>query len=99
MRHYHDVIAVIVRDNFDYEILPVGLIPFFDAEKGKTVWLDTFDKNTIDKFKKESSNYDNKLKKMFNSLGIDYITITCGKSFINDLIVFFKKRERRLLRG
>jgi uncharacterized protein (DUF58 family) len=99
LRHYHDIIAVIVRDDFDYEILPVGLIPFFDIEKGQTVWLDTFDKSAVDKFKKESLNYDNKLKKMFNSLGIDYITITCGKSFINDLIAFFKKRERRLVRG
>lgn len=98
LRYYHDVIAVIVRDSMDFELLPVGLLPVYDAENKKVLWIDTFDKKEIEKYKKISSGYENKIIKNFNSLGIDYIYITCGKPFINDLISFFKKRERRMAR-
>ncbi len=98
LRYYHDIIAVIVRDSMDFELLPVGLLPVYDPENKNLLWLDTFDKKELEKYKKISLNYDNKIIKNFKSLGIDYIYITCGKPFIQDLISFFKKRERKLAR-
>ncbi len=98
LRYYHDIIAVIMRDAIDFELLPMGLIPVYDAENKKVLWFDTFNKKDVEKYKKISLSYDNKIIKNFNSLGIDYIYITCGKPFIQDLIAFFKKRERRLAR-
>lgn len=98
LKHHHDIIAVIIRDKIDNEIVPVGFIPIFDPETKKLIWIDTFDKSDIEKYKRLSTNYDNKLIKNFKSLGIDYIFINCGKPFINDLIAFFKKREKRFAR-
>ena len=76
----------------------IGYVPFHDRETGKVTWLDTSDKGAMKKFGKVSRNNDARLHKMFKSLGIDYMELFCGQPYINDLIAFFKKRERRMQR-
>ena len=98
LTHHHDVIAVVLRDHRDYTVPEVGYIPFYDGETGKVLWLDTSDRKSLEKFEKASKGTDNKLKKIFKSLGIDFMTLYCGEPYINNLISFFKKRERRLSR-
>jgi len=95
LKHHNDVIAVMLRDRRDAEIPSMGLIPFFDPETGETVWVDTSDKKAMEKFRKDSKRTDDTLLKTFKSLGIDAITIYCGEPFINNLVTFFKMRERR----
>jgi uncharacterized protein (DUF58 family) len=96
LRHKHDVIAVILRDRADYNVPDIGLVPFNDPETGRHVWLDTGDKNAVKKLNESAKKFDAKLAGMFKKLGIDFITLNCGEPYLNSLITFFKKRERRL---
>lgn len=98
LKFRHDVIAVILRDHRDYDIPEVGLIPFYDGETGKTIWFDTSDRKEVKRYEKASRNTDAKIIKTFRSLGVDHMTLYCGEPYINDLITFFKKRERRMVR-
>lgn len=98
LRHKHDVIAVILRDAADYNIMDLGLLPFYDAENKKVIWIDTSDKKQTNKFKSISEALDKKMEKQFKSTGIDFMKIYCGESFLKKLISFFKIRERRIAR-
>ncbi len=98
LSYRHDVIAVILRDRRDYYVPSVGYVPFYDAESGRTLWLDTSDRGSLKKFEKAGRAADNRAIKIFRSLGIDYMTLFCGESYISKIISFFKKRERRFTR-
>jgi len=95
LKHHHDVIAVVLRDRRDYDMPSLGYMPFYDEETGETAWIDTADRGAMEKFKKNSAAIDSRIFKVFRSLGVDYMVVANGTPFINDLISFFKKRERR----
>jgi len=98
LSHHHDVIAVLVRDRMDVELKNIGYVPFFNPESGETAWVDTSDKGAVDRYKKAGEAADRKIIKGFKSLGVDHMTVYCGEPYINTLITFFKKRERRRTR-
>lgn len=98
LKHRHDVIAVILRDVADFNIPDIGLLPFYNVEEKKVIWIDTSDRKQISKFKSASEALDKKLEKQFKSAGLDFIKIYCGESFLKKLISFFKMRERRMSR-
>ncbi len=98
LRFHHDVIAVVLRDRKDYALDNIGYVPFYDPEQEKTVWVDTADKGAAARFLKASEASDKKLLKTFKTLGIDHMILNCGEPYINTLITFFKKRERRRTR-
>jgi uncharacterized protein (DUF58 family) len=98
LKHRHDVIAVVLRDRRDYDLPGLGFVPFYDSETGKTAWFDTSDRNAAADFNKAGINTDKKLFKMFKSLGVDFMQLDCGAPFINTIIAFFKKREKRRTR-
>lgn len=95
LRHRHDVVAVVLRDAGDYEVPDIGFVPFYDGETGKTTWFDSSDKKAAGAFKKSSLDADKRLYKAFKTIGVDYMTISCGTPYITEIIAFFKKRERR----
>jgi uncharacterized protein (DUF58 family) len=95
LKHHNDVVAVVLRDRRDAEIPDMGYFPFYDPETCATSWVDTSDKKSMEKFKKDSKRTDDNLFKTFKSMGIDSITLHCGEPFINNLVSFFKMRERR----
>ncbi|HPD18824.1 MAG: DUF58 domain-containing protein [Candidatus Goldbacteria bacterium] len=96
LKHKHDVIAVILRDDADFNIPDIGFIPFYDAENDKVVWIDTSNKKVMEKFRKTSEAFDNKLEKQFKSAGVDFMKLYCGQPFYKKLMSFFRMRERRL---
>ncbi|HRU38613.1 MAG TPA: DUF58 domain-containing protein [Candidatus Goldiibacteriota bacterium] len=94
LRHRHDVVPVVLRDERDFEIPDIGYAPFYDAEEGKVVWTDTSDRRAMEKFRKSALAYDTRLFKSFSSLGLDYMTLTCGRPVMREITAFFRKRER-----
>ncbi len=98
IKYKHDLIAVVLRDAADYHFPDIGFIPFFDIENKKVIWVDTANKNQVEKFKNMSEALDRKLEKQFKSAGVDFMKLYCGESFLKKLISFFKLRERRMAR-
>ncbi len=91
----HDVIAVPVRDKAEIEIPNVGVIELTDAETGEIVVVDTSSRSFREKYKTESSEQFGGLKSVLRSCKVDCISITTDKSYIKDLIEFFRMRHRR----
>ncbi len=91
----HDVIAVGVSDKAEAALPPAGIIEFTDAETGQTTTVDSSSAAFRDIYRKTNTQKDEQLKEMLRSINIDTISIDTDKSYIHDLIAFFRMRKRR----
>lgn len=91
----HDVVAVSVRDRAEAALPGAGLIEFADAETGEVILVDTSSKRFRNQYAHSSSDRFNQLKNMLKSINVDCISISTDKSYIQDLIAFFRMRHRR----
>ncbi|MFO0356475.1 MAG: DUF58 domain-containing protein [Sphingobacteriaceae bacterium] len=88
----HDMVAVRIVDKTEQEIPSIGLIKLMDNETGKTIWVDSSDKNFRKQFTVNRLKFDNDLKDLFNRSGVDATTVYTNESYIKPLMNLFKKR-------
>ena len=91
----HDVIGVCVRDRAETSLPDVGIIEFTDAETGEIIVVDTSNKQFRRQYENSSAGRFEQLKQMMRSINVDCISISTDKSYIQDLIAFFRSRHRR----
>ena len=92
----HDLVAINIIDPREIELPNVGLIELEDAETGELIMIDTSSRESRRKYVELGASEMNGRRKLFRSSGIDSIEINTGKSYYNELIKFFRMRERRL---
>jgi uncharacterized protein (DUF58 family) len=92
----HDIIAMSITDPREVSLPNVGLLELEDAETGESIVVDTTSTVIRDRFLQQVSGEHQELDKLFKSIGIDHINIMTDKSYIQPIVRFFKKRERRL---
>jgi uncharacterized protein (DUF58 family) len=88
----HDMVAVRIVDKTEQEIPSIGLIKLMDNESGKTIWVDSSDKNFRKQFAVNRLKFENDLKDLFNRSGVDATTVFTNESYIKPLMNLFKKR-------
>jgi uncharacterized protein (DUF58 family) len=88
----HDMVAVRIVDKTEQEIPSIGLIKLMDNESGKTIWVDSSDKNFRKQFAVNRLKFENDLKDLFNRSGVDATTVYTNESYIKPLMNLFKKR-------
>lgn len=88
----HDMVAVRIVDKTEQEIPNIGLIKLMDNETGKTMWVDSSDKNFRKQFAVNRLKFENDLKDLFNRSGVDATTVYTNESYIKPLMNLFKKR-------
>ncbi len=92
----HDIIAVSVTDPREVTLPDVGLLELEDAETGESIVIDTTSRTIRERFLNHARSGQGELDKLFKSVGIDHINIMTDQSYIQPVVRFFKKRERRL---
>lgn len=92
----HDLVAVNIIDPRELELPNVGLIELEDAESGERVLIDTRNSAARRKYGELCASELDERKELFRSTGVDFIEINTGRQYVNELIRFFKMRERRL---
>jgi uncharacterized protein (DUF58 family) len=95
LNNRHDVIAVSVADRAERSLPKAGLIEFVDAETGKTIIVDTSSRAFREQYEKKSHNRFEELKSTLRKINVDCINISTDKPYIQDLIGFFRMRQRR----
>lgn len=90
----HDVCSIIVNDQMESELPNLGLILMKDAESNQSVWIDTSNKKTREKFYTYRQEQKDKLEKQFKKLGMDYVSLLTTDDYTKALIKLFAKRER-----
>lgn len=86
LAHRHDVVALVLRDRLEREIPHVGLVRWRDAETGELRL------STSDRFFDAD---DEARRQLFQQIRLDAVAIFTDQPYIEPLLSFFRKRERR----
>ena len=91
----HDVIAVSISDSKESSLPALGMIELEDAETGETVLIDTGKPDIRKRYEMLCLARDRGLSELLRSVGIDRIRVEAGRTYIRDMMAFFKNREKR----
>lgn len=91
----HDIIALRIVDPREQDLPNVGLAHLQDAETGETILIDTSDREMVKQFMALGKTEYLKMKKLFNSIGIDIIEIRTDRPLVEPIVRYFKLREKR----
>ncbi len=91
----HDIIGVNIHDPREEELPNIGLARVFDSESKRVTWMDTARNKTRKNYAEFYEEHRNYFQRSFMKSGSDVISINTSESYINVLLKFFKRRERR----
>ena len=94
----HDLISILISDPRESELPSVGLVELQDAETGRTILLDTVDRDSMAAYRESVEAQRTAQQAALSSMGIDLIDIRTDVPYDKPLIRFFEKRGRRLRR-
>jgi uncharacterized protein (DUF58 family) len=92
----HDLIAVSVSDPREVQMVDVGLVELEDAETGERVLVDTGSEAVRNQYAQLGRARSSRLHNLFRAVNIDHVEIMTGRDYVQDLVKFFRGRERRL---
>jgi len=91
----HDLIAVKISDEREYELPNVGMIRVKNAETGKKTWVDTSHAALRKEYKNRWLKKEAQLDDIFLKSGMDVAKVKTGEDYVIPLTNLFKKREAR----
>ena len=95
MNRKHDLVAVVVNDKVEKDIPPMGLVDFHDAESGERITVDTSSILFQRSYKKMMTQSQRERDRLLQKSQVDRIDIISNEDFVQPLISFFHKRNRR----
>lgn len=91
----HDLVNMFIRDPFEEELPNLGIVPYFDAESGEMLLVDTSSVSVRETYRSRRIARARSFSERFTKLGIDSIYVETNKSYIEPLMNFFKRRANR----
>jgi len=88
----HDIIGIQVYDRRDKQLPRMGILQVKDAETGQTVWLDTNDLVTRNRYNEQFLRIKQEAKLSFRDAGCDLLQIATGEDYVKALQEFFIRR-------
>jgi uncharacterized protein (DUF58 family) len=95
LRRRHDLIPIMIRDQREARMPPVGYVELLDPETGEQVLVDTRSRAFRRQFERLSADWREQLMTDFRRRRIDAIDVATGESFVEPLTKFFRRRETR----
>ena len=91
----HDLIPIVVSDDREKALPPVGLLPLRDAESGEIQWFDTSSRRHRFLFTRAVEKREQNRENLFKKLGLRSIQLSTGQDYVEALQRFFRSREKR----
>ena len=91
----HDLIGIVLDDRREKEIPNIGLIKLVDSETGAERWIDTSSKRVRTQMISDRKVSEKIRNSIFVKSRLDKIEVTTGSSYIQPLVQFFRRREKR----
>lgn len=95
VRHRHDLIPVLVRDESEERLPPVGFLEFVDPESGAQFEVNTRSRGFRRRLQVLEQGRRESLRQIFRRVGTDVIEVATGESFVEPLRAFFRRRGAR----
>jgi len=92
----HDVIALSLSDPREMELPPVGILELEDAETGRRMLVDTWDRDAMKNFAAHQQARSEMRRRIFRRNEVDYVELSTSSPYDLPLIRFFHERARRL---
>lgn len=92
---HHDVIACPVSDPCEFELPNVGLVEMQDPESGELLLVDTGSSAVRKAFADRAAQEEEQLMRFFKRNGIDTISLSTGRPYIDDVRALFRRRARK----
>ena len=91
----HDLVALVIGDPREESLPDVGLIEVEDSETGVNLVIDTSDAALRREYKARALARRDERKKLFHSMGVDFIELSTDRPYDLPLVRFFEARARR----
>ena len=88
----HDLSGVRIYDDFEKNIISLGISLFYDPEKETTQWIDTSSSSVKKSIKQEYEKYEKYFKESFLRNGSSVASISTKDSYVVKLLELFKKK-------
>ena len=92
----HDVIALALSDPREMEMPPVGILELEDAETGRRILVDTWDRAALKRFGEEARDRRESRRRLFRRNEVDFVELSTALPYDQPLVRFFRDRARRL---
>jgi len=92
----HDLVAITITDPRELELPNAGLVELSDAETGAVVTVDTSNAKIRERYTIRARDTQEERAKAFGQISVDHIDIRTDRSYVEELIKFFRMRKRRL---
>ena len=92
----HDMIGIRISDPAEELIPNIGLIKVEDPETKEKIWVDISSKKDRDSHLSEIQNKWNNFQEECNRNQFDVIDVSTERDYVEPLMDFFRKREKRL---
>jgi len=94
-RRRHDLIPIVVEDPRERSLPPSGLIELEDAETGETMLVDTRSRRVRHAYARHMARQEAARETLFRRMDTEAIVVNTDESYVDPLVRFFRKRERR----
>ncbi|MES2389675.1 MAG: DUF58 domain-containing protein [Bacteroidota bacterium] len=90
----HDLIVIHVHDSREVSFPKLGIIPLFDRERGRQVWINTSSGNFSRRLEQGYNENREKIQQFCRANQVNYLGIDTQTDFVPELIKLFKTRNR-----
>jgi uncharacterized protein (DUF58 family) len=90
----HDVVAIHLMDDRETQLPGLGILPLYDKESGKTLWVNTSGKDFQNKIKDNFSHKSTYLQELAKKHQINYLKINTSEDYVPALIKLFRIRNK-----
>lgn len=94
----HDLVVLHLKDDRETQLPNLGIVPVYDQESRKTVWVNTSSKDFRKKLEKTYTLNKCELEKFCRKNQINYLEINTKDNYIPQLIKLFKIRNKTMKR-
>ena len=94
----HDLVVLHLKDDRETQLPNLGIVPVYDQESRKTVWVNTSSKDFRKKLEKTYTFNKGELEKFCRKNQINYLEINTKDNYIPQLIKLFKIRNKTMKR-
>lgn len=94
----HDLVVLHLKDDRETGLPNLGIVPVYDKESQKTVWVNTSSRDFRKKLEKTYSVNKGELKQFCRKNQINYLEINTKDNYVPQLIKLFKIRNKTMKR-
>ena len=92
----NDLVAVMVRDDFEIKIPDIGHVEFKDLETGESLLVNTNDQSFQKHLEEKDFKHVENVKRLCHQCKSEFINVKGHESYLEEIVRFFNRRESNL---